>query len=119
STNRLLKKSLISAFRAGNSDFLASVCVRTVVCRDAFGASHNVLGLDRGVRAHRGPGGPQARAAAGGPLTRSFAIRTRFHVATTYCPWAWVRSAPRYRVLRKHPVVLVQPKISSMRLRTR
>jgi len=67
----------------------------------------------------RGFSGPQARAKQTGGPSRSLAIRTKLQAATTYWLAAWVRSTPRYRLLRKQPVVLPQPKISSIRLRER
>ena len=47
-----------------------------------------VANLARTLRGkQRGPGGRHARAVPGG-RPNNFAIRTRFQVATTYCPWA-------------------------------
>ena len=49
----------------------------------------------------------------------SLAIRRRLYAAPSMCPASWFTARPRYRVLRKLPTVLSQPKTSSTRLRMR
>ena len=46
----------------------------------------------------------------------SLAMRRRLYAAPSMCAASWFAARPRYRVLRKLPTVLNQPKTSSTRL---
>jgi hypothetical protein len=58
-----------------------------------------------------------ARSSAALQAAASRTMRSRLQVPATKQPQAWVRSSPRYRLRLNPPTILIQPKISSTRLR--
>ena len=76
-------------------------------------------GVAAGAAILPGDGGLGAESGHGHAAARSLGSRTRLQAAAVRVNIQPTRAMPRCRVLRKLPTVLIQPKLSSIRLRRR